>query len=402
MPTSPAKDAYRIETLQGFPSLEAIRERWQQWQYHPNSDFDFFSTIVKSRPSVVAPVAMVLYKKDAPVALAVGRMENVILPTSFGYLKVFSSTLRQYTIVYGGLMGRWDDAGASVLIQYLRTWMKQQKIDVAHLAATEHEHPVYKAALRNVPFYFREILLKNNLHWTADLKDAKDKFQNKINTKHRSQFRNKEKQLAKFSGGDIRIKKFQNPGDTTAFCLDAEKISQTTYLRGLGEGFYDTPEMRSRLELSARNGWMHGHVLYANEKPCAFWLGTLYQKVFYLDYTGFNSDLNHFSPGRILFVKMIEELCESHELHSIDFGFGDAEYKQRYGDRNWMESDLYLFNRTPAMLLINLARKAIDVARLAAEGTLKRFNLLTLVKKKWRHSAEQTVHNQVRSDASPE
>jgi len=400
MSIQPAIKNYRVEVLRGFPSLESISEQWRLWQKHPNADFDFYSTIVNSRPAVLAPIAMVVYLDDVPIALAAGRLEKIMLPTSFGYLKIFQSSLIQYTIIYGGLMGRWDEKCATVFIEYIRKWMGKEKIDAIHLAATEHEHPVYQAAIRIVPFFFREFLLKDNLHWAADLTDSKTLFQNKINTKHRSQFRNKEKKLAEFAGGDIRIKMFQTPEEASVFCDDAEKISQETYLRGLGEGFYANEEMRNRLDLSARNGWMRGHVLYANEKPCAFWLGTLYQKVLYLDYTGFNSDLNHFSPGRILFVKMIEELCLANKMNSIDFGFGDAEYKQRYGDRNWKESDLYLYNRTPSMLGINLSRKLIDVVSIVAEKILKRFDLLTVVKKRWRHSAEKTVHGHNHEETS--
>ncbi len=393
---------YRVQALVGSKSLETIRDHWRQWENHPNANFDFFSTVVESRPSVVNPVAIVLFHKDIPVALAAGRLEKVLSPTSFGYLKVFRSAMLQFTIVYGGLMGAWDEKGSAAFIQYMRRWMKNDRIDAIHLAATHKDHPVYQAALRFVPFFLRDILMKDNLHWSADMTDTTELFKNKINTKHRSQFRNKERKLAQFSGGDIRIKMYQTPGDVATFCADAEKISQATYLRGLGEGFIDNQEMRNRLGLSALNGWMRGHVLYANEKPCAFWLGTLYQEVFYLDYTGFNSDLNHYSPGRILFVKMIEEICSANKLRSIDFGFGDAEYKRRYGDRNWKESDLYLFNRTPTMLVTNLSRKSITLLRVAAEKTLKRFDLLASVKKRWRNSAEKTVHGHAHAEESAE
>ncbi len=398
MPLQPVFEDYRVETLVGPKPLESIRDLWGQWENHPNANFDFFATVVDSRPAVVNPVAMVLFIKDVPVALAVGRLEKVLLPTTFGYLKVFHSALLQYTIIYGGLMGIWDPIGSVVFIQHLQKWMKQGQIDATHFGAMQQDHPVYQAALGNVPFLFRATLLKDNLHWWAELEDSADLFKNRISKKHRSQFRNKERKLAQFSGGDIEIKMFQKPEDVSRFCKAAEEISQATYLRGLGEGFCDTKEMRSRLDLGARNGWMRGYVLFANEKPRAFWLGTLYQEVYYLDYTGFNSDLNHFSPGRILFIKMIEDLYVTNTLRSIDFGFGDAEYKQRFGDRNWKESDLYIFNKTPVMLLTNIFRKLLTGLRMVAEKTLKQFNLLALIKKRWRHSAEKTVQGQTNSE----
>ena len=384
-------EGYRIEEHIGPEAVESVRSLWEQWQTHPNADIDFFATVVKSRPNVVNPVALAMYRRDTPLAIAVGRLEKVSLPISFGYLKVSRSALLQLTFVYGGLMGAWDESGAMVFIRHLRQLMRRDHVDAVHLAAMRHDHPIYTTARRLVPFLLQDIGLKSNLHWWADLPDTTDAFLKKINSKHRAQLRSKERKLAEHCGGTIQAKIFQAPQEVSLFCTTAEKIAQATYLRGLGEGFYNNEEMRNRLDLSARKGWMRGHVLYANEKPCAFWLGTLYRNAFYLDFTGFDSGLKDFAPGQILFIKMIEYLCDAEDIRGIDFGFGDAEYKRRYGDRNWEESDLYLFNNTPAMLLANLARKFAALLRTAAEKTLKRFDLFTRFKKRWRLLAAKTV-----------
>lgn len=384
-------DGYRIEEHIGSGTVESIRFLWEQWQTHPNADFDFFSAIIKSRPSVVNPVVLVIFNKDNPVALAACRLEKVELTISFGYLKISRSEILQLTVVYGGLMGAWDESGATAFIHHLRQLMQREHIDAVYLAAMRLDSPVYKAANQFVPFFLRDSVLKNNLHWWADLPDTFDAFQKRINTKHRAQLRSKERKLAEHCGGTIQVRYFQVPQKVSLFCSTAEKIARATYLRGLGEGFVDNEEMRNRLDLAARKGWMRGHVLYADEKPCAFWLGTLYNHVLYLDYTGFNSDLKEYNAGQILFIKMIEGLCDAGSIRGIDFGFGDAIYKQQYGDRNWEESDLYIFRNTPVMLLANLARKSAALLRMAAEKTLKRFDLFSRIKNRWRLSAEKSV-----------
>ncbi len=381
----------RIEEHIGSNTLESIRFLWEQWQTHPNADFDFFSAIVKSRPSVINPVALVIFKKDVPVGLVACRLEKVEVPISFGYMKFSRFKILQLTVVYGGLMGAWDEAAATAFIRHLRQLMRRDHIDAVHLTAMRHDHPVYKAAHRLVPFFLRNIVLKNNLHWWADLPDKSEAFLIKINRKHRAQLRSKERKLAERCGGTIQAKIFLTPEDVSLFCSVAEKIAQTTYLRGLGEGFYDNAEMRNRLDLAARKGWMRGYVLYANERSCAFWLGTLYRNSYFLDYTGFDPDFRDFAAGQILFIKMIEALYDEGGIRGIDFGFGDAIYKQRYGDRNWGESDLYLFNSTPVMFLANLTLKSTILLRLAAEKTINRFNLFSRIKKRWRLSAEKSA-----------
>ncbi len=394
MPQSPSVEEYRVESLVGSKSLGSIRDLWQLWQAHPNADVDFFESVVESRPSVVNPMAIVLYFKEAPVAMAVGRLEKFILPATFGYLKIFNSELLQFTIVYGGLMGTWDEQGSATFVNYLRKWMQRDRVDAVYLAAMQCEQPVYRAAVRGVPFFLRHTPVKDNFHWWAELAETPELLKSKINKADRK----KERKLAQHSGGEIELKIFQKPEDVPEFCSAAEKIIQTTYLRGLGVGFCDNEEMRKRLGVTSRKGWMNGFILYANNQPCAFQLGTLYQSVLYLDYTGFKSDLYPYSPGRILFIKMVDHLCRTQAVRGIDFGFGDAEFKRRYADRSWKESDLYLFNQTPTLLMANLVRNSVALFRGIAEKMLRHFDLHDQVKKWWRRSAEKTGQSTVQTE----
>ena len=213
---------YRVEEHIGLDSVESVRALWEQWQAHPNADFDFFSTVVKSRTNVVDPVALVIFKKDVPVALAACRLEKVFLPISFGYLKISRIEILQLTVIYGGLMGAWDGNVAMVFVRHLRQQMRAKHIDAVYCAAMRHDHPVYKAANRIFPFFLRDRVLKNNLHWWSDLPDTYEVFLKKINSKHRTQLRSKERKLADHCGGIIQTKIFNSPQEVSPFCALAE------------------------------------------------------------------------------------------------------------------------------------------------------------------------------------
>jgi hypothetical protein len=270
--------------------------------------------------------------------------------------------------------------------------MRQDRVDAVYLAAMPREHPVYQAAVHGVSFFLRHTPVKDNFHWWAELAETPESFKSKTNKADRK----KERKLAEHTRGEIELRIFQEPEDVPEFCSAAEKIAQTTYLRGLGVGFCDNEEMRNRLNVTSRKGWMQGFILYANHQPCAFQLGTLYQNVLYLDYTGFKSDLHPYSPGRILFMKMVDHLCSTNAARGIDFGFGDAEFKRRDADRSWKESDLYLFNQKPNLLMANLVRNSVALIRGSAEKALRRFNLHDQIKKWWRHSAEKAGRSAIR------
>ncbi len=156
-----------------------------------------------------------------------------------------------------------------------------------------------------------------------------------------------------------------------------------TYQRGLGAGFINNDETRRRLQLSGDRGWLRAYILYVDGEPCAFWFGTLYKETFHLDFTGYDQKYRKYEPGTILFVTMIESLCED-EVKAIDFGFGDAFYKQRFGDSSWEEASVYIFGRTARGILLNILRTLTALIVLNAEKIVARYNLREKMKKWWR------------------
>jgi hypothetical protein len=162
-----------------------------------------------------------------------------------------------------------------------------------------------------------------------------------------------------------------------------EEIAQKTYQRGLGAGFVYDDENLHRMSLSANRGWLRAYLLYINKRPCAFWAGTLYEDVFYLDFTGYDPQFRQYEPGTVLLVRMIEDLCQ-HGIRKVDFGYGEAFYKQRFCNESWREASVYIFSTEIRSILINIMRTLVVSASNLAEKTLKRVNYLNKLKKYWR------------------
>lgn len=84
---------------------------------------------------------------------------------------------------------------------------------------------------------------------------------------------------------------------------------------------------------------------------------------------------------------MIEDLCEDGSITVLDLGFGDAEYKRRFGDRSWQEADVHLFAPRARPISINVLRTAIlktNDAMARAAGSL---GIVGRVKQRWRRRA---------------
>jgi CelD/BcsL family acetyltransferase involved in cellulose biosynthesis len=113
-------------------------------------------------------------------------------------------------------------------------------------------------------------------------------------------------------------------------------------------------------------------------------MGTLYKNIFYLNNTSYDATYKRYEPGTILFIRMIEDIIKSGATE-IDFGFGDAFYKQRFGNHQWQESSVYIYAPTIKGIGLNLIRsitiKPYRYAMRLAEET----NILQKIKTFWRN-----------------
>ena len=99
---------------------------------------------------------------------------------------------------------------------------------------------------------------------------------------------------------------------------------------------------------------------------------------------GYDPAFSHLSIGTYLQMRVIEDLCADPTVHTLDYGFGDAEYKRRFGTDSWEESNLLVFAPRPRALAINLWRSAVLAAVGATRTALTRAGVLDRIKQGWR------------------
>ena len=375
-----------ITAYSGANEINKCREFWLVNQNHPNVDLDFFETVVRNRPEVENPVAFVVSYDGAVRGIAAARIERVPFKISLGYLVLAKQSLRRLTFIHDGLVGSWDRGSLHLLVGYVKNFIKEHGIHFVLFSVLDTAGEFYRQVRHDTPLLQRSHFTQCNPHWSMDLPSRYEDFLAKTKSKHRTYLRGCEKKLEKVSG-PVAAKVFTT--GTAAFCDAAEQIASKTYQRKIGAGFVDTKELRERLALEEKRQGFRGYFLYAGAAPCAFWLGTLYRSTFYLDYTGYDPRFTDYAPGQILFMKMIEDLCALGRVTTIDFGQGDAAYKQRFGDRNYSESDVFIFNGTIKMIALNFIQTLIGGARAAFERIFDKGEIIAKIKKIWRNKMQR-------------
>lgn len=98
-------EGWSIKVAKSVEDVEELRGTWQEWQWHPNADIDFYLTIVNARPEILRPHVILLLSNDQPVAMMIGRIEEKKFEFKIGYKSFYGPKVRLLTIIYGGILG---------------------------------------------------------------------------------------------------------------------------------------------------------------------------------------------------------------------------------------------------------------------------------------------------------
>jgi hypothetical protein len=382
------------KVVRSLEEVKGIAEVWRSWQCHPNSDLDWYLTVLRSRPEFLRPHAIVVYRDGCPEAMLVGRLELRMVEAKVGYARLLKKGTRALTFLYGGLLGTLSPEGSEALVRDIMNSLSQGDADLAYFNHLKADSPLYRAATKVPGRFSRDYCPSLQVHRSMTVPGSIEEFYRGLSAKVRKNLKWQAKKLVQENTGNVRVRCFRETRDLEQMIQDVEGIARKTYQRGLGVGFTDNPEMHRRLSLEAEKNWLRGYVLYVQNVPWAFWIGTLYLGTFHSDFMGYDPNLGKYSPGMFLIVKVIEDFCNRNDsgdqVSKIDFGLGDAQYKEVLGDHEWNDASLYIFSPRFRGVSLNLVRTPAAMLDRAARRAIEQIGLLGRIKRKWRLKSTPT------------
>ncbi len=372
-----------ITTIRNPHGLETVRDYWQIWQNHPNIDFAHFQLVCGLREEVECPYVTVLEHEGKPYGLLAARLERTYFRLSIAYLNLVQIPSKILTVVYEGLLGDVNEETAQILTQHLLSSLASGEADAVAFHQIAEDSPLYKALMMREP---RLLSGKGNA-WSTHREMVLCKepgFQlKKLQSKHRSWIRGREKKLASTFSGKVCWRWVKNFDDIPKLCSQLEEVAAHTYQRGLGVGFRNDEEHRQRFALFAGRGQLRIQLLEIEGKIRAFWIGQVYRNIFHSEATGYDMELSEYEPGTLVLMHMIDELVKE-EVLKLDFGLGDALYKQRFGDRSWREKTITVFAPTAKGLFLWFGLGICAVLDRLGRHMAQKTGLLDRVKTIWR------------------
>ena len=372
-----------IRVIRALQDLDSVRGYWEQWQSHTNNDLAQFELVCRMRPEVECPFVTVIERNAQPHALLVGRLERTAFAPSIGYVQPVRVPARVLAVIHQGVVGPLDDESASQSIRHLRSLLRSGDADAVTFHHLSEHSPLLKALQSDRTSWLCEKTPRWSTHREMMLPSNGGFLDQKVRGKHRTWIRKRQKELDAAFPGRVAWNWVTDFNDIPALCARLEEVAAKTYQRGLGAGFFDNEEFRRRFELFASRKQLRVQLLEIDGNARAFWFGFVYQGVFHSSETGYDPELRDFEVGTLMFVRMVEELVRE-GVGQLDFGLGDAHYKERFGDRSWRETSVWLFAPTAKgvamMLLLRLSYLLDGTAR----RVLERTGLTDKIKAIWR------------------
>jgi len=381
----------KVRVLRTREEIESLRDFWQSCRPGRDADLDFYLFIADLYPETLRPHVVAFYDRDGPKALLAGRLDICRLPIKIGYTALPLPTVKVLRFVHGGYLGEVSETTTKSLIESVSSSLSNNEADVAMLEHIDLGSPLARFARRSSSWLCSDHLVQPETHRLRDLSGIDGLFLASLSKKERYHQRSRrEKIFNDYPSSNIRL--FSEQDEVEHLIRDAESVARKSYQRGIGVGFAESPILRARLDFEAKQGWLRGYVLYLDGKPSAFWIGTLRDQVFFSNYLAFDPTDAAYGPGLYLIIEVIEKMC----VHSaggaklatqIDFGIGDASYKDRLSNSSREESVIYIFAPRVKAVCMNMLRSLAGAMNGSAKRLLRLTPFFESVKRKLRTSA---------------
>ena len=335
----------KVRTIRDLHELENLRPIWKSWSGTRDSDLDFFSSAVRSRGSGCQPHVIVLARNARPDAILVGLCERKKIPVKLGRITICQPEVNVLEFVHGGLRGAASAENSVALIQQVMQSLDQGEADVALWRRLDVHSPLYSGVLQLQPFALRDHFPCDDDQWLMDFPKGLDAFLSSLCRSQRSKLRRKYKKVLKHFAGRVEVRQFCSVADLELAISAMEEIARKSDKRRFGWGFFDTLQIREQMSVAAEGGWLKVFVLYVEDKPVAFWMGTLYNRCLQADHVGYDPAWSEFSPGIFLFLNILEDLRDA-DIEIVDFGGRGSQLKQCFGALRRVESQVNIYAPT--------------------------------------------------------
>ena len=143
--------------------------------------------------------------------------------------------------------------------------------------------------------------------------------------------------------GATRLERVTGIEQIPDFLKAAHEISQQSWQsRQFGLRIHNDDAELRQLSALAEHGLLRNYLWWIGDKPAAFAVCNQHRGCFRYEEIAFCAEFGQFSPGRTMLQQIVEDLLRHDPPKCLDFGGGDAEYKQQFANRESRSGTIWL------------------------------------------------------------
>jgi CelD/BcsL family acetyltransferase involved in cellulose biosynthesis len=184
--------------------------------------------------------------------------------------------------------------------------------------------------------------LLDQVNWTIRPQPSLSAYMDGLGSKRRGSLTKKARSVFNKLGPEARVQVFEAPEDMDTYCRLVNQVyARSWHAKALAID-WELPARRELFISLARRGQVVGHLLMLGSRPIAYEHGYRLGGHHLLDNTGYDEDFSAVGVGSVLVFQAIQYLVEHHPQDTLDFGFGDNEYKRLLATDQAACGSLYL------------------------------------------------------------
>ncbi len=291
---------------------------------------------------------------------------GILMPKTIGSREIAKTVpswnLNGYRLAGNRFLGNGDDRVTQLLLEETADFVAKRGVSFLLVEDLEDHDPLW-TALSNVDPRRARMYVPNGTQERFRiqfLENAAD-YWSKFSTSTRKKFRKRVRQF-----GNKKLVRVTQPDEVADFLEQAHHISARSWQASvLGVRVNNSESELRELLFLATQGSLRSYLLFLDDAPVAFEIASQYRGYYSAEEAGFDMGYSGKSPGQVLQLMLLEDLCEFDSPNWYDFGLGDADYKRMFANHESRSGNVWL---VPSGIRHRLAAGSLSTAYRAECG----------------------------------
>ncbi len=184
--------------------------------------------------------------------------------------------------------------------------------------------------------------LLDQVNWTIQAQASAQAWLAAMGSKQRNDLTRRLRKVYKKLGGQAHLRVFETPADMDEYCRLMNSLYPKSWHAAVKPIDWELASRRALFERLAQHRQIIAHVLMLGERPIAYVHGFRLGGRYMLDDTGYDQEFATLGVGSTLVFQTVQDLLDRHPGETIDFGYGDNQYKRVLATNPMPCGSLYL------------------------------------------------------------